>query len=401
VLKNSSSSAASIADGNTIWIWDVGQNLTIDASGGDLQIDSRITSSGQTTLTGIIKTGTNNLVLTYAGNDYTGTTAINEGRIVLANGNALGSTAGGTVVASGAQLRLNPTNAGFTIGNEALAISGQGVTTGGALRNAAGNNAYQGKITLAADATIGAAGSTTLTLDVASGDAIDLAGFNLTVDGAGTVQLNDPIAGTNQISKTGSGDLVISNSTLTATIKSNSVAVTFASPPSAGMTYTVLPGALAGNSLVSQSVTGLGSGQSATVVNDPNLVVQVTGGSADPTFESTYGSINPLEINPANGLSYLMNYALGGTGIGSTPALPVLTSNGTSLTLTANIRNVGQGVDVVGEYTYNLAGQWFLDQVTTNTGGPGSVENTTVHSFSINVEPGQPRKFLRLRATKQ
>jgi hypothetical protein len=188
---------------------------------------------------------------------------------------------------------------------------------------------------------------------------------------------------------------------LTATISSNSVAVAFASPPSAGMTYTVLPGALAGNSLVSQSVTGLGSGQSATVVNDPNLVVQVTGGSADPTFESTYGSINPLEINPANGLSYLMNYALGGTGIGSTPALPVLTSNGTSLTLTANIRNVGQGVDVVGEYTYNLAGQWFLDQVTTNTGGPGSVENTTVHSFSINVEPGQPRKFLRLRATKQ
>jgi hypothetical protein len=163
----------------------------------------------------------------------------------------------------------------------------------------------------------------------------------------------------------------------------------------------VLAGALAGNSLVSQSVTGLGSGQSATVANSPNLVVQVTGGSADPTFESTYGSINPLEINPANGLSYLMNYALGGTGIGSTPALPVLTSNGTSLTLAANIRNVGQGVDVVGEYTYDLAGTWTEVELTDVTGANSALDNTTVKSFSIDVESGRPKKFMRLRATKQ
>jgi len=95
VLKNSSATAASIAAGNTIWIWDGGQNLTIDASGGAIQIDSRITSSGQTTPTGIIKTGTNALVLTYAGNDYTGNTAVNAGLLELGTNGVLTFVIGG------------------------------------------------------------------------------------------------------------------------------------------------------------------------------------------------------------------------------------------------------------------------------------------------------------------
>jgi hypothetical protein len=165
------------------------------------------------------------------------------------------------------------------------------------------------------------------------------------------------------------------------------------------MTYTVLPGALATNSLgTTPVVTGLGSGQSATVTNDPNLVVQVT--SSDPTFEDTYPGNDPEAIDSVNGLAYLMNYALGGTGPGSNPALPVLTSDASSLTLTANIRNSGQGVSVVGEYTYNLAGDW-TEMGLTATGANPSVENTTVKSFSISVEPGQPRKFMRLKVTRQ
>jgi hypothetical protein len=166
------------------------------------------------------------------------------------------------------------------------------------------------------------------------------------------------------------------------------------------MTYTVLPGALATNSLgTTPVVTGLGSGQSATVTNDPNLVVQVT--SSDPTFEDTYPGNDPEAIDSVNGLAYLMNYALGGTGPGSNPALPVLTSDANSLTLTANIRNSGQGVSVVGEYTYDLAGTWTEVELRDVTGANSALDNTTVKFFSIDVESGRPKKFMRLRATKQ
>jgi hypothetical protein len=191
---------------------------------------------------------------------------------------------------------------------------------------------------------------------------------------------------------------VVTNSTLTATISSNSVAVAFASPPSAG-TYDVLAGALAENSLASKSVTGLGSGQTATVANSPNLVVQVTDAPTGPTFDSLYtpGSENGLG---SNGLKNLMNYALGGTGPSSNLALPVLTSSASSLRLTANIRNSGQGVVVIGQYAYDLAGPW-NDVALTPTGASSSVANTTVQSFTQAVESGRPKIFMRFKVTKQ
>ena len=228
-------------------------------------------------------------------------------------------------------------------------------------------------------------------------DGINLGTGGIVKTGSGITTLSgsNSYSGTTTVTN---GTLVISNASLSATILSNSVAVTFVAAPSAG-NYAILPGALAGDSLTSKSVTGLSSGQTATVANSPNLVVQVTDGPTDPTFEGTYAGINPLAINPANGLSYLMNYALGGTGPSSSPALPVLTSNASSLTLTANIRNSGQGVVVIGQYAYDLAGQWY-DVALTPTGASSSVENTTVKSFSQDVEPGQPRKFLRMMATQ-
>ena len=215
ILTNSSASNATIANGNTIWLWDGGQNLTINTPAAALEIASWITSSLQATPTGIVKTGTGTLILSGNVNNYTGSTAVNAGTLQITNGSALGSTgtAGSTTVASGAQLRLaaSDNNSGFTVGDEALSISGQGITTGGALRNATGINTWQGKVTLAADATIGAAGSTSLTLDVASGNAIEAANFNLTFDGAGTNRVNDAISlGTGGITKIGSGTTFLS-----------------------------------------------------------------------------------------------------------------------------------------------------------------------------------------------
>jgi len=145
-------------------------------------------------------------------------------------------------------------------------------------------------------------------------------------------------------------------------------------------------------------VTGLGANFSGTLTNSPNLKVIVTSDvPVGPTFASTYPSGSENTVGP-NGLQNLMNYALGGTGPGSTPALPVLTSDGTNLSLTANIRNDGQGVGVVGQYAYTLDGPW-NDVTLTATGATSTVANTTVKAFSQAIETGQPRKFLRFKAT--
>jgi autotransporter-associated beta strand protein len=209
VLKNSSATAASIAAGNTIWIWDAGQNLTIDANAGALVIGSRITSSGQTTQTGIIKTGGGTLTLASEQNDYTGVTTITHGVVRISASNALGSTDGGTVVESGAQLRLFKNAAGASsFGNgEALTISGNGGSATGALRSGVTGeiNTYQGKVTLAANATINAGGGTGLILDVASGDGVNLGSNTLTFVGAGTHAVNDGIVGTGGLIKEGAG----------------------------------------------------------------------------------------------------------------------------------------------------------------------------------------------------
>ena len=413
VLKNSSATAASIADGNTIWIWEGGQNLTIDASGGDIQIDSRITSSGQATPTGIIKTGTKNLILTYAGNDYTGTTAINEGRVALANGNALGNDSGGTIVASGAQLLL--TN--VVTGAEPLTISGNGLPSGSAIAGALrslGTNTYQGKITLGANAKIFGGSGTSLTVDVASGDAVDLSGNTLTIDGAGSLLINDGITGAGGLTKEGTGvttfagvntytgtttvslgTLVVSNVSLSATIANNSVAVAFASAPSAGTTYTVLPGALAGNSLVSPSVTGLGSGQTATLTNDPNLVVKVSAANGYSTW------LNGQPTNSANQLAYAIGGATSPTATNGVASVTTVTSN--TLSITAIVRTNDPNLAVYGQSILDLAvGTWTTNDVTNSvsfdqTGAtPGTTQKQT---FTTPYATNNAKKFLRLQTT--
>ncbi|MEI7865669.1 MAG: autotransporter-associated beta strand repeat-containing protein [Chthoniobacterales bacterium] len=209
VLKNSSSTNASIATGNTIWIWDAATNLTINTI-GTLQIDSRITSSGQATQTGIIKEGAGILLLNGNLNDYTGVTQVNAGTLRLDVANGLGSTSSGTTVASGAQLSLS----GVTVGAELLTISGTGTTnSAGALRARTGNSTWQGKVTLAADAKIFSGSGTSMTLDVASGNAIEATNYNLTIDGAGTTVINDGISlGTGGIIKIGSGTTTLAAS---------------------------------------------------------------------------------------------------------------------------------------------------------------------------------------------
>lgn len=197
------------------------------------------------------------------------------------------------------------------------------------------------------------------------------------------------------------GILVISNSnaSFTATIQPNSVDVDFTTPPDEG-TYAILPGPLNSASLASVSVTGLAAGKTATVANSPNLVIQVAAAPAGPTFESAYPANSLTDLAP-NGLTYLMNYAFGGSS-SHAATLPSQDFNDpTKLTLVAFVRtnNTGGVLSVVGEAgdalsnfdsTKPIPGEFALDQSDAPAG-------TEKRIFSVPANGD--RLFLRLKAT--
>ena len=219
-------------------------------------------------------------------------------------------------------------------------------------------------------------------------------------NGSGVLTLTGALAYTNTTTVSG-GSLVVTNALRVASITTNTVAVTGLTSTAAG-TYDLLPGPLANlGSYGTPIVAGLASTQSASLINSPNLKLVIVGtvGSTFTGLGYAAGSENELG---ANGLKNLMNYALGGTGPSSTPAAPVLSISGTTLTLTGNIRNDDSSLNfqgivggkVLGQWAYNLEGPW-TDVELTATGATSTVVNTTVKSFTQTIESGQPRKFMR------
>ena len=132
--SNTYSGPITLASNVTIGV-DTGSRLTITGVIGDGGNNFDLT-----------KEGTGRLVLT-AANTYGGTTFVNAGTLDVRNDQALGGTAGGTVVLNGAQLQLE----GSIIISEGLTLNGTGISQTGALLNLAGNNTWQGPITLNSD----------------------------------------------------------------------------------------------------------------------------------------------------------------------------------------------------------------------------------------------------------
>ncbi|QYM79384.1 autotransporter-associated beta strand repeat-containing protein [Horticoccus luteus] len=169
-----------------------GKALTIFST-GDTTISGSMSGAGS-----LVKTGAGDLVLSGA-NSYSGVTTITTGTLQAASSTALGSTAGGTTVASGATLELA---GGITIGAEALTLAGTGYGSG-ALVNVSGNNSFGGAITLGANTTIGSAdGQLTL-----NGSGINLGGKTLTFDGDGDFSLQTSLGAAGGFTKTGAGTL--------------------------------------------------------------------------------------------------------------------------------------------------------------------------------------------------
>ncbi len=220
IVNNTSASAVSTAGGGTVVL--AGTNTYTGATtvgGGSLVLSGSLAGSAVSVVGDavIIQTSSGSIAgdigithdsigtSTLAGaNSYTGATAINTGIINIQNANALGDTAAGTSVASGAALQLQND---ITVGAEALTLQGSGIAGSGALVNISGTNTYGGPVTLTGDTLItSVAGKLTLSHP---GSLVGTA-TNLTVEGAGSTTIDSTIETTSgSIAKRGTGTLML------------------------------------------------------------------------------------------------------------------------------------------------------------------------------------------------
>ena len=183
------------------------------------------------------------------------------------------------------------------------------------------------------------------------------------------------------------------NPTVTGTPTSYSIAPALPAGLSLNTTTGVIsgtPSATAASATYTVTATNAGGSTTATLT----IVVN----SAGPTFNDAYKNKNMSDIAP-NGLSYLMNYAFGGSDT-TAPRLPVQdTSDPAKLTLVAYVRTGDTSLSVSGEAAATLdfgSTSSAPYVVITNSDAPAGMEK---RSYSVSV--GGDRQFLRLKASKQ
>jgi autotransporter-associated beta strand protein len=314
-LNSFSETIGSLAGDGTVTSGAAGA-LTLTAGGDNTStLFSGVLQNGSGTVA-FTKSGTGTLTLTGA-NTYSGLTTVSGGILLIQNSAALGTTAGGTTVSSGATLELQ---SGIFVGAEPLTLSGAGVSNFGALRNLSGNNSFAGAITLASASTIYSdAGTLTLTGGIVNG------GFATTFGGAGNISESNVISGTGALVKNDSGVLTLSGSN------------TFT-----GST-TISAGVLQVN-----TNNALGTAASGTTVAN---------GAALSLNAVNYSTAEPLTVN---GTGISNGGALTNSGT-STFAGPInvatnatISAGGGILNLTGGISNSGTTMTVAGGGTVNI-----------------------------------------------
>jgi fibronectin-binding autotransporter adhesin len=342
----------------------VASNLTTGsiAGTGSVVLNANLTTGGNNLSTtfsgdisgtgGLTKEGTGTFTLGSA-NSYDGITNVNAGVLRILDAQALGTTTGGTVVASGAALEIG---GAMVIGTEALTLNGSGISNGGALRHITGVVDYTGDITLGSASRIN---SDSLVGNLNITGAIGGAGQDLTVGGVGNTQFIGNIAtGTGSFTKDGTGSVQL-----------------FGTNSYTGVT-TVNAGllSLAGGNAIADSGEVVVNGGVLTVTTSERIG-SLAGGAG------TSVQLNAETLTSGgNNLSTAYDGVISGTGSFDKEGSGMLTLSGAN-DLTGNMRLNQGGLTIAGSGTLGASTVGLFVQGTLDLGGTAQ----TVGSLGLSA----------------
>ena len=373
---NNTYSGVTTINAGTLQVASTGQ-LGGSNYGGNIVNNGTFTYNGSNsqTLSGVIsgsgaltKNNTSTLTLTGA-NSYDGTTTINEGVLNIQHNNALGTAAGGTIVANGTALQLQNN---ITVTGEELTLAGGGISNaGGSLRSISGNNTWAGNITIGLTSTRIASDAGLLTISggisAASGNSTLFQGNgNITVSGiisgAGSVTTSALLGATSVLTLSG-------NNTYTGiTSLNNGILEIGATGRLGGGTYAQ---AITNNATFiysgtnNQTLSGVISGTGALRQNNSSSTLTLTGNNTyTGTTTINAGTLEIGSTGRLGGGTYAQNISNNGTFIysgtnnqtlsGVVSGTGALTQNNSSSTLTLTGNNTYTGATTINAGTLQI-----------------------------------------------
>ncbi|HYG73721.1 MAG TPA: autotransporter-associated beta strand repeat-containing protein, partial [Planctomycetota bacterium] len=376
---------------------------------------------------GVNKTTAGTVVLTNA-NTYTGATNVNAGILQIRHADALGTTAGGTTVATGAELQLNSV-AGITFAAEPLTLNGNGVGgTSGALRkmNSTTTDTWQGTIALNSSSTIwvdgnndrlhlngvisGAGGSTLTRSGSALGGQVFFNAAN-TYDGATIINRGDvALQGVGTLGSTAAGTTVNSGGSVSlygVTITGEALTLTgdgyigdgalvsFSASSTWAGTITLAGNARIGNPTAATTLTisgGIGTAGNTLTVDGPGdsnittaaisgtgAVTKVSTGTLTYSFANTYTGLTTVS---EGSLTYGVNNAIStGAVTVAGGTLDIVTFNDSVGTVTLN---GGTITGTTGVLTSTASFEMQNGSAAAIMGGAVPLNKTTAGSVTLS-----------------
>ena len=359
---------------------------------GPIGVDGELVVSGTggQVLTGVVsgsgtltKAGSGAVTLAGANGGFAGPVAVTAGRLVLGSNTALGGIDLGTTVAASSVLDLS----GRSIGAEPLTLTGNGISTSGALINSdtATAASWAGPVTLGSATTgVGGAGNITISGSVSGNGLAKYGEGTVTLAGANTYTGTlDILTGTVRVadqSALPAGNLAWSNSASSATLD----LVAPGSYPLAGISRfgSILKVKTSGSGTVSLEVAGesvLGGNADKTLqVEERTKVVlngDVTAGSANRERFLRFFSAGEVEINGLISGSGSNPFGVLQTALAGQP----VPQNGT---LILNNFNVYDGLTRVSAGTLKLGNSLALGGTTS-----GTLLNVALENAGTETEP--------------